>query len=46
VIETLARVLAVPRNAVCIVAGETSRRKIVDIDGLDEREVRRRLANP
>lgn len=45
VIETLARALGIPRDAVRIVAGETSRRKVVDIDGLDEREIRRRLAS-
>jgi uncharacterized protein (TIGR00251 family) len=45
VIETLTQALGIPRDAVRIVAGEKSRRKIVDLDGLDEAEVRRRLAS-
>ena|SRR2546430_13145300 len=44
VIETLARTLGVPRGAVRIIAGTRSRRKVVDVEGLDEHEVRRRVA--
>jgi uncharacterized protein len=40
----LARALALPRGAVRVVAGETSARKTVEIDGASEEEIRARLA--
>lgn len=42
--EVIAGVLDVPRGQVRVVAGHTSPRKVVEIDGLDDSEVRRRLA--
>ena len=39
----LARALALPRGAVRVVAGETSPRKTVEIDGASEQEIRQRL---
>jgi len=39
----LAEALAAPKECVRIVAGRASPRKTVEIDGLDEDEVRRRL---
>jgi len=44
VIDTLARALGVSRDQVRIVSGQRSRRKIVDVGDLEEREVRERLA--
>jgi uncharacterized protein (TIGR00251 family) len=41
--EFLARVLGVPRSAVSIVRGETSRRKLVQIDGMLLSEVESKL---
>ena len=46
VLEVLAQALEVPRTSVRIVAGWTSPRKIVEIDGLEEAEIRRRLDRP
>ena len=43
VVEVLSDALGVTRSAVRIVAGETSPRKTVEVDGLDEAEARRRL---
>jgi uncharacterized protein YggU (UPF0235/DUF167 family) len=43
-IRLLAKTLGLPRTAVRIAAGETQRVKILEIDGLDEAEVRRRLS--
>jgi uncharacterized protein (TIGR00251 family) len=40
----LADALDVPKGCVRIVAGHTSPRKTVEIDGLDDAELRRRLA--
>ena len=40
----VAKALGLPRGAVRIASGETARVKILEIDGLDEAEVRRRLA--
>ena len=42
-VKLLAKALGVPRSAVRIASGETARVKILEIDGLDEAEVRRRL---
>jgi uncharacterized protein (TIGR00251 family) len=44
-IEHLANVLGVPRGAVRIVAGPSSRDKIVEIDGLSAAEVEAALCN-
>jgi uncharacterized protein (TIGR00251 family) len=41
----LADALGVRRDQVTVVAGRASRRKIVDIDGLDPGEIARRLAD-
>lgn len=41
--ELLAAALGLPRERVKIVAGASSPRKIVEIDGLSEAEVRARL---
>lgn len=41
--ETLARALGLPRGTVRIAAGRQSPRKVVEIVGLSETEVRRRL---
>jgi len=43
VVGVLSDALGVPRAAVRIVAGETSPRKTVEVDNLDEAEARRRL---
>lgn len=40
VISVLARALGVPRRAVRIVAGESSRAKVVEVDGLAAGDVR------
>lgn len=42
--EVLAAALGLPTGRVRVVVGHTSPRKIVEIDGLEEAEVRRRLA--
>ncbi|MGH7529783.1 MAG: DUF167 domain-containing protein [Gemmatimonadales bacterium] len=42
-VRFLAERLGVPRRAVAIAAGDTSRRKRLTIDGLDSAEVLRRL---
>lgn len=42
-VRLLAKTLRVPKGAVAIVSGETSRTKIVRVEGLDESEVRGRL---
>ena len=42
-VKLLAKALGVPRSGVRIASGETARVKILEIDGLDEAEVRRRL---
>jgi uncharacterized protein (TIGR00251 family) len=44
VTNTLARALGVSRDQLRIVSGKESRRKIVDVGGVDEREVKERLA--
>jgi uncharacterized protein (TIGR00251 family) len=44
VVRLLAKALRLPRSAVRIASGETARVKVLEIDGLDEAEVRRRLA--
>jgi hypothetical protein len=43
VIEVLSDALGVTKRAVRIVAGDSSRRKVVEVDGLTEREMRARL---
>ncbi len=42
-VRLLAKALRVPKGAVTIVSGETSRTKVVDVADLDESEVRGRL---
>ncbi len=42
-IEFLARLLRVPRSAVTIIRGETSRRKLVEITGMSQTEVESKL---
>ena len=42
-IETLARALGLPKRAITIAAGTTSRRKRVRVDGLAHEEALRRL---
>jgi uncharacterized protein len=42
-VELLAGALDVPRNRVSVVGGQTGRRKVVEVDGLDGPEIERRL---
>lgn len=42
-IKLLAKALGAPRGCVSLASGETARLKIVQIDGLDEADVRARL---
>ena len=42
--ETLARALGVPRDSVRIVRGAASPRKVVEIAGISEAEIHRRIA--
>lgn len=42
-VRLLAKALRVPKGAVAIVSGETSRTKVVEVTGLDEAEARGRL---
>jgi len=42
-VRLLAKALGVPKGAVAIVSGETSRTKVVEVAGLDEAEARGRL---
>jgi hypothetical protein len=42
--QLLAATLSLPVGQVCVIAGHGAARKIVEITGLDEAEVRRRLA--
>ena len=42
-VKLLAKALGQPRSAVRIASGETARVKVLEIDGLDEAEARRRL---
>jgi uncharacterized protein YggU (UPF0235/DUF167 family) len=39
----LAEILDVPRNAIRVVGGASSRSKVVEVEGLDAAEVERRL---
>jgi len=41
--DLLASILEVARGSVRVVAGQTARRKLVEVDGLDLAEVERRL---
>ena len=43
-VRFIAKALGLPRSAVHIASGETARVKLLEIDGLDEAEVRRRLS--
>lgn len=43
VIELLADALKLPKSALTVVRGETSQQKLIEIRGLDEAEVHRRL---
>jgi len=45
VLRLLADALGVERRRLRIVRGETSRQKVVSVDGLDEAEIRARLAS-
>ena len=42
-IRLVAKALGLPRTAVRLASGETARLKVLEIDGLDEAEVRRRV---
>lgn len=46
VIGLLADALRLPKSALRVVRGETSTQKLIEISGLDEGEVLRRLAHP
>ena len=43
-VRLVAKALGLPRSAVRIASGETARVKVLEIDGLDEAEIRRRLS--
>jgi hypothetical protein len=43
-VRFVAKTLGVPRRAVRLVAGATSRRKVVEVDGINPEDVARRLA--
>jgi len=45
-VKLLAKALALPRSAVRLASGETARIKVLEIEGIDEAEVRRRLNAP
>ena len=42
-VDLLAGALGVPRTRVRVVGGQTARRKVVEVDGLDGPEIERRL---
>ncbi len=42
----IAKALGVPKSAVAVARGGTSRLKHLTVDGLDEAEIRRRLGRP
>ena len=44
-IEFFAKLLNLPRSSVTIAAGQTSRDKVIRVDGLSAEEVRRRLTH-
>jgi len=44
VCRLLAHALGFPRSALAVVRGASSREKLVQIDGLDDEDVRRRIA--
>ncbi len=43
-VKLVAKALGLPRSAVRIASGETGRLKVLEIDGLDDIELRRRLS--
>jgi uncharacterized protein len=43
-VELVAELVGMPRERVAVVAGTASRRKVVEVDGLDADELDRRLA--
>ncbi len=43
-IEFFAKLLKVPRSSVTIASGQTSRQKVIRVDGLSAEEVRKRIA--
>jgi len=45
-IRFLAELAGVPRSRVRIVTGTTGRMKVVDIEGMSQQELERRLVNP
>lgn len=45
VLDLLAGALGVPRKRIRLVSGATSRRKVVEVEGLDLDEIRRRLGS-
>ena len=46
VLKLLAKHLGVPKSALSIVRGATSRNKVIEVEGLTEAEVRQRLEAP
>lgn len=46
VVALLAEVLGLPRSRIRVLRGETQPTKLIEIEGLDEAELRRRLAGP
>ena len=43
-VELLAEALGVPRSGVRVVAGQSAKTKVVEVDGLEAEDVERRLA--
>lgn len=43
-VKLVAKALGLPRSAVRIASGETARTKVLEIEGLDDIELRRRLS--
>lgn len=46
VIELLAKVLGVPKSRIRVLRGESQPNKLLEIEGLDDAELRRRLGRP
>ena len=42
-VELFANALAVPRSSVRVASGQAAKRKVVQVDGLEDREAERRL---